>query len=121
MKKQYLWFLLLSLIVVSCDLEQIPQSTASKESVFGSESGLQLYTNSFYSILPNRSTSLDAMSDYMVVKAVNSFIQEGAFAPTLSSGWTWTDLRRIPKFRLMSGKTIQELQNSSGPIFTLKK
>jgi starch-binding outer membrane protein, SusD/RagB family len=98
MKKQYLWFLLLSLFVVSCDLEQIPQSTASKESVFGSESGLQLYTNSFYGMLPNRSTSLDAMSDYMVVKAVNSFIQEGAFAPTLSSGWTWTDLRNVNYF-----------------------
>jgi hypothetical protein len=98
MKKQYLWFLLLSLFVVSCDLEQIPQSTASKEAVFGSESGLQLYTNSFYSMLTNRSTSLDAMSDYMVVKAVNSFIQEGAFAPTLSSGWTWTDLRNVNYF-----------------------
>jgi starch-binding outer membrane protein, SusD/RagB family len=98
MKKQFIWFLLLSLFVVSCDLEQIPQSTASKEAVFGSESGLQLYTNSFYSILPNRSTSLDAMSDYMVVKTVNSFIQEGAFAPTLSSGWTWTDLRNVNYF-----------------------
>jgi hypothetical protein len=98
MKKQYLWFLFLSLFIVSCDLEQIPQSTASKEAVFGSESGLQLYTNSFYGMLPNRSTSLDALSDYMVVKAVNSFIQEGAFAPTLSSGWTWTDLRNVNYF-----------------------
>jgi hypothetical protein len=98
MKKQYIWFLLISLLVASCELEQIPQSTASKEAVFGSESGLQLYTNSFYGMLTNRSTSLDAMSDYMVVKAVNSFIQEGAFAPTLSSGWTWTDLRNVNYF-----------------------
>lgn len=98
MKKQYLWFLLLSFIIVSCELEQVPQSTASKSAVFGSESGLQLYTYSFYSILPGRSTSLDALSDYMAVKSVSSFIQEGAFAPTLSSGWSWGDLRNINYF-----------------------
>ncbi|HLP71666.1 MAG TPA: RagB/SusD family nutrient uptake outer membrane protein [Bacteroidales bacterium] len=98
MKKQYILFLLLSFLAVSCELEQIPESTASKEAVFGSESGLQLYTNSFYGILPNRSTNLDAMSDYMVVKTVPTFVQEGAYAATLSSGWDWGDLRSINYF-----------------------
>lgn len=91
-------FLLTGLFVVSCELEQIPQSTASKEAVFSSESGLQLYTNSFYGDLTNRSTNLDAMSDYMVVKTVPTFVQEGAFAPTLSSGWDWGDLRNYNYF-----------------------
>ncbi len=100
MKKQYLWFLLLSLFVAGCELEQIPESTASKEAVFGSESGLQLYTYSFYSILPGRSTSRDALSDYQAIKSVNTFIQENAFAPTLSSGWDWGDLRNINYFIL---------------------
>jgi len=98
MKKQYLWFLLLGLFAVSCEVEQIPQSTASKAAVFGSEGGLQLYTSSFYSILPGRSTSLDAMSDYMAVKAVPTFVQENAYTPTLSSGWSWGDLRNINYF-----------------------
>jgi hypothetical protein len=98
MKKQYLWFLLLSLLFVRCNLEETPVSTASKSSVFGSQQGLDLYANSFYSILPGKSTSLDAMSDYMAVKSVPTFIQEGAFAPTLSSGWSWTDLRNINYF-----------------------
>ena len=98
MKKQYLWFLLLSVLYVSCDLEEIPVSTASKSAVFGSQQGLDLYANSFYSILPGRSTSLDAMSDYMAIKSVNTFVQEGAFAPNLSSGWSWTDLRNINYF-----------------------
>jgi hypothetical protein len=98
MKKQYLWFLLLAVFAVSCELEQTPVSTASKEAVFGSESGLQLYTNSFYSILPNRSTSLDALSDYMAVKSVNSFIQKGTYTSQLSTGWSWTDLRNINYF-----------------------
>lgn len=105
MKKLYILFLLMSFVAVSCELEQIPQSTASREAVFGSESGLQLYTNSFYGMLPNRSTSLDAMSDYMVVKSVPTFVQEGAYAATLSSGWDWGDLRNVNYF----------LQNNKNP------
>jgi hypothetical protein len=100
MKKQYLWFILLSLLVVSCELEQVPQSTASKEAVFGSQQGLDLYTYSFYGILPNRSTSLDAMSDYMAVKTVFPFIQKSTFGAVNSSGWSWGDLRNINYFIL---------------------
>ncbi len=99
MKLNYLWFLALILSITACEkLDQEPQSTTSKPAVFGSENGLQLYTNSFYSILPGNSTSLDAMSDYLAVKSVSNFIQEGAFAPNLSSGWTWGDLRNINYF-----------------------
>ncbi len=97
-KLPYIWLIILSFILIRCDLEQLPQSTTSKSAVFGSEQGLQLYANSFYSILPGRSTNLDAMSDYLAVKSVNSFVQEGSFAATLSDGWTWTDLRNINYF-----------------------
>jgi hypothetical protein len=98
MKKIFLWFVLMGLILVSCDLEQIPVSTASKSAVFGSQQGLDLYANSFYSILPMRNSTLDAMSDYLAVKAVFTFVQENAFTATQSSGWTWTDLRNINYF-----------------------
>lgn len=98
MKKQYLWLLLLSFLLVRCEMEQVPESTASKEAVFGSEGGLKLYAYSFYSMLPQGSTRQDAMSDYQVIKAVPTFIQEGAFAPTQSSGWSWGDLRNINYF-----------------------
>ncbi|NJK97607.1 MAG: RagB/SusD family nutrient uptake outer membrane protein [Bacteroidales bacterium] len=94
----YLWFLCLALIVSSCELEEIPESTASKASVFGNQQGLDLYVNSFYSILPGRATNLDAMSDYLAVKSVPTFIQQGAYAPSLSSGWSWGDLRNINYF-----------------------
>ncbi|HOF19876.1 MAG TPA: RagB/SusD family nutrient uptake outer membrane protein, partial [Bacteroidales bacterium] len=102
MKKQYLWFVLLFSMVIasSCEkeLEQIPLSTASKAAVFGSQHGLEMYVNSFYTILPGRKTNLDAMSDYLAVRTVPIFIQEGAFAATLSSEWTWTDLRNLNYF-----------------------
>lgn len=99
MKIYYLWFVLLILSLAACQkLDQEPQSTTSKSAVFGSESGLQLYSNSFYSILPIGSTREDAMSDYLAVKSVPTFVQEGVFAANLSSGWTWVDLRNINYF-----------------------
>lgn len=98
MKRYFLLIFLIATLFVSCELEQEPVSTASESAVFGSQQGLNLYANSFYSILPGRTTSLDAMSDYMAVKSVNTFVQQGAFTATLSTGWTWTDLRNINYF-----------------------
>jgi len=99
MKKQYLWFIILSFLVVSCELEQLPEATTSKEAVFSNASGLALYSNSFYTMLPNGngSTTLDAMSDYLAVKELPTFLQ-AAFAATNSSGWDWGDLRNINYF-----------------------
>lgn len=101
MKKLYIGFLLGSLIFTGCNkLDQVPQSTASRNAVFGTENGLKLYTNSFYGMdfLPKNSTSQDAMTDYLAVKAVENFIRDGAYAANTSSGWTWTDLRNINYF-----------------------
>lgn len=98
MKIYVLLIFLIAALFVSCDLEQEPVSTASKSAVFGSQQGLDLYANSFYSLLPGRSTNLDAMSDYLAVKSVPTFVQEGAFTATLSSGWSWTGLRNINYF-----------------------
>lgn len=98
MKMKYLWLALIGLIFIQCELEQEPQATSPKSAVFGSESGLQLYSYSFYSILPQGSTRQDAMSDYMAIRAVPDFIRKDAFAPVLSSGWSWGDLRNINYF-----------------------
>lgn len=98
MKIYYLLIFFIAVLFVSCDIEQEPVSTASKSAVFGSQQGLDLYVNSFYSILPGRSTNLDAMSDYLAVKSVPTFVQEGAYTASLSSGWSWTDLRNINYF-----------------------
>jgi hypothetical protein len=101
MKKQYILFLLGCICFAACKkLDQQPESTATREAVFGTENGLKLYTNSFYGMdfLPKNSTSQDAMSDYLAVKAVPDFIRDGAFGATNSSGWTWRDLRNINYF-----------------------
>jgi len=73
---------------------------------------------------------LDAMSDYLAVKAVPTFIQENAYAPTLSSGWSWTDLRNLnyfivnctdAKVALADRKNYLGIANSSGRFSILKK
>lgn len=101
MKNLYTGILLTALAFTSCSkLDQVPQSTASKDAIFSSENGLKLYTNSFYGMdfLPKNSTTGDQMSDYLAVKAVPDFIRQGGFAANTSSGWTWRDLRNINYF-----------------------
>lgn len=102
MKKQYLWLLLLSYCFVSCskELNQTPESTASKEAVFSSEKGLQLYSNSFYDILPSANDIIrgDNMSDFAARTQVPDFLRQGAYGPRQSSGWDWGALRNINYF-----------------------
>lgn len=101
MKKLIIGILICSVCLTACEkLDQLPQSTATRNAVFGSENGLRLYTNSFYGMgfLPRNSIRLDALSDYLAVRAVDNFVREGAFAANTSSGWSWTDLRNINYF-----------------------
>lgn len=99
MKKIYGWLVVVTLLV-SCELEQLPEATTSKVAVFGSEKGLELYANSFYSVLPtaNNIIRADEMTDYSARTQVPDFIREGAFGPRQSSGWSWGDLRNINYF-----------------------
>ena len=101
MKNLYTGILLTALAFTSCSkLDQVPQSTASKDAIFSSENGLKLYTNSFYGMdfLPKNATTGDQMTDYLAVKAVPDFIRQGGYAANTSSGWTWRDLRNINYF-----------------------
>lgn len=97
------FFAALVLLLSSCgkNLDQAPQSTASKEAVFGSEDGLKLYVTSFYNMLPDINTQFrtDAnMSDYGATTAVPDFLRTGAFSSRQSSGWSWNDLRNVNYF-----------------------
>lgn len=86
------------------DLEPVDQMTP--ETVFNSEKGLELYTNTFYSatqILPQADQifkdnfSSDNLSDYGAVNNVSTFLQNG-FDANQASGWDWGNLRTINYF-----------------------
>lgn len=118
MKKQYLLLFLICTLFVSCEdlLEQIPQDTTSKSAVFSSEQGLELYSYSFYDILPsaNNIHTCDAMSDYGARRDVPDFLKVGGYDPnttcnTSASGynlvalgpdwnWGWGELRNLNYF-----------------------
>ncbi|TCS89822.1 putative outer membrane starch-binding protein [Anseongella ginsenosidimutans] len=96
-----LYLVLLAGCLVSCEkLDQVPEDTATKDAVFGSENGLELYSISFYDILPsgNDIHRGDALADYAARTQVPDFIRPGAFDARQSSGWDWEGLRNLNYF-----------------------
>lgn len=117
MNKLYLWLLLIATVFAGCKkLEQLPQSTASLDAVFSSEKGLELYANSFYSILPsaNNIHTADNVSDYGARRDVPRLLRSGAYSPNVSDNtsasaydlvalgpdwnWGWGSLRNVNYF-----------------------
>ncbi|WP_420151127.1 RagB/SusD family nutrient uptake outer membrane protein, partial [Spirosoma sp.] len=99
MKLNYILILLATVLCLSCDLEEIPEATTTKGPIFSSESGLVLYTNSFYNMMNGKNLHrADAISDYLARKDTPPFITEGNYSAQVSTGWVWTDLRNINYF-----------------------
>lgn len=86
---------------VSCDLEELPQATATKNLVFGSLNGMELYSNSFYEMLPGVSRGvyeLDHNSDFVSRIDIAAFLIPNALSAVTSDGWNWGSLRNINYF-----------------------
>jgi starch-binding outer membrane protein, SusD/RagB family len=117
MNKKYLWLLLAACVFIGCKkLEQLPEATASRDAVFSSEKGLELYSNSFYNILPsaNNIHTADAMSDYAARRDAPQFIRPNAYSSNVSDNtsasaynlvalgpdwdWDWGSLRNVNYF-----------------------
>lgn len=93
--------LLLIAVLTSCNLDEAPVDTGSKEAIFGSASGLELYSNSFYNILPGTDVGVfqdDDVSDLVARNGVDNYLAVNALSPITSSGWTWSPLRNINYF-----------------------
>lgn len=105
-RKTYTWMVvvLVSMVFTACDLTEEPKSTASKDVVFGSESGLELYSYSFYDILPTGTNIVesDAMTDYLCRSSVPDFLLENGYSANDESEddgeWNWEDLRNVNYF-----------------------
>lgn len=102
---------LVTLAVASCNLDQVPVDTGTKQAIFGSASGLELYTNSFYNILPGTDVGVfqgDDVSDLVARNGVDNYLATDALSPITSSGWNWSELRNINYF-------IENAENSPVP------
>ncbi len=103
--KKYIQYLLGSLMVIaflsSCDLEELPKATGSSLAVFESATGLELYTNSFYDLLPTPYDGIfmdDDHSDLIARVGVGTVLLPNGLSPITSTGWSWTSLRNINYF-----------------------
>lgn len=81
----------------ACNMEELPEAQISKDPVFNSETGLKMYTNSFYEVFPN-STTIYTNSYYIALNSVIKYFTENGFSPEESSGWNWGALRNINYF-----------------------
>ncbi len=81
----------------ACDMEELPKATVSKEPVFRTETGLKMYTNSFYNELPAY-TVRNTTSYYIATNEVVKYLTENGFSAEESSGWHWGTLRNINYF-----------------------
>lgn len=81
------------------DLDLKPFDKLSPSTAFNNEKDLQLYANSFYTILPvgNDIVRGDALSDYLVGRTPSTYVY-GTFNSTMASGWSWGDLRNVNYF-----------------------
>ena len=101
MKRQLIIpFASVCLLFSACSMDEIPQASVDKETVFSNEKGLETYSYSFYNMLPSVDDGFrqDAMCDYGAVGNYDDFIRRGAYSPDVSTGWDWGDLRNINYF-----------------------
>ena len=100
MKRIIYSFVSVCLLLSSCSMDETPQASVDKDTVFRTEKGLETYSYSFYNMLPSVSDGFrqDAMCDYGAVTSFDNFIREGAYSAELSDGWSWSNLRNINYF-----------------------
>jgi hypothetical protein len=99
MKNLIIYLTLFAFLFTGCEMQELPKSEVSKEAVFNTEAGLELYSNSFYNILPSAQDIYlgDDMSDYIARNSMAQFLT-GGYGPNQSSGWSWSNLRNINFF-----------------------
>lgn len=93
--------LMIMLVLGSCQkLDQEPQATASYDAIFSSESGLQMYSYSFYDMLPSANDIVqgDELSDYGARAQVHSFLNGNYNALQNAGEWDWENLRNVNFF-----------------------
>ena len=85
----------IGLLFSSCDLEKYPLDAVSPETFFNTANDLQLYTNSFYNMLPDAEGVYNEDVDNSIKNSVSDEMRGSRIVPTEGGGWDWGDLRNI--------------------------
>ena len=94
MKKLSIFALAASaLLVTSCNLDEFQQAAADRNMIFGSETGLKMYTNGLYGQLPGQiHYSDEELSDWGVNNSIGTY-EQGAYHEDASTSWSWGNIR----------------------------
>ena len=94
MKKLSIFALAASaLLVTSCNLDEFQQSNADRNMIFGSETGLKMYTDGLYGQLPGQiHYSDEELSDWGVNNSIGTY-EQGAYHEDASTSWSWGNIR----------------------------
>ena len=94
MKKLSIFALAASaLLVTSCNLDEFQQSNADRNMIFGSETGLKMYTDGLYGQLPGQiHYSDEELSDWGVNNSIGTY-EQGAYHEDASTSWSWGSIR----------------------------
>lgn len=95
----------LFLLLVSCDLNNLPLDSISPNTFFNTENDLKLYTNSFYNMLPSAEGVYNERIDNVISTDLSDELRGTRIVPTSGGGWTWNDLRNINYFLVNSHKS----------------
>lgn len=122
MKTKFKYFaaiLVFTNLFIACKddfLERYPQSEISPQNFFTTEKDLEIFTNGFYSNLPEDAIySADFGSDNVDLSLLNEIVTGTRIVPTTaaSAGWTWAPLYDINYFLEHYNKPVisQEARN----------
>ena len=94
MKKLSIFALVASaLMVTSCNLDEFQKAAADRNMIFGSETGLKMYTNGLYGQLPSQiHYSDEELSDWGVNNSIGTY-EQGAYHEDASTSWSWGSIR----------------------------
>lgn len=108
---KYSMIVLAAFAMVGCTgMEQYPLDAISPETFFNTGNDLQLYTNSFYNMLPSAEGVYNEAIDNVVKQDLADELQGGSrrLVPASGGGWSWGNLRNINFYLQNSSKCKDE-------------
>ena len=84
----------------ACDMYETPKASVGKDALFASESGLKMYTNSMYNVLPGGGMTSWGETSTNIINAYQGARTNltAAYTPSMEGKWSWGTLRNINYF-----------------------
>ena len=89
-----------AMALASCNLDEYPKDSVSPNTFFKTEKELKLYSNQFYTLLPDASDFYQESSDFTVHSLSYNDVVRGYahVVPSTGGGWSFSSLRHINYF-----------------------